>query len=308
MTALRIGTRGSALARAQTQLVADRLAAALHTEVELVPVTTTGDRSVAPLAEIGGQGVFVAALRQAVLDGSVDVAVHSLKDLPTLADPRLALVAVPVRVDPRDALVSASGTRLLDLPAGATVGTGSPRRAAQLRALALGVDVVPIRGNVDSRVAKVDSGALTAVVVAHAGLIRLGSADRASEVLAPALMLPAPGQGALAVEVAAAQEQLAADVTGALDDAPTRAQVTAERALLAGLEAGCTAPVGALAEPAPGPAGTLLLHALVVAPDGSASLRMSATGDPHDAAGLGARLADDLLAAGAASLVREAAA
>ncbi|MEJ7744039.1 MAG: hydroxymethylbilane synthase [Nocardioidaceae bacterium] len=194
-----------------------------------------GDRTNAPLTEIGGQGVFVGAVRDALVSGEVDVAVHSLKDLPTVPDERVTLAAVPERGDPRDALIARDGLTLGELPAGSTVGTGSPRRAAQLRALGLGVEVVPVRGNVDTRIAKVSSGAVDAVLLARAGLVRLGREAEITETIDPIQMLPAPGQGALAVEVSVHASDLAADVAAALDDESTRAAVTAERALLRGL-------------------------------------------------------------------------
>src|SRR5918992_4073862 len=243
---LRVGTRPSALAMAQSGAVAERLRAAGH-PCELVEVRTHGDRSSAPVAQLG-VGVFVSALRDALADGRVDVAVHSYKDLPTAPDPRLTLAAVPAREDPRDALVARDSMVLGELPPGARVGTGSPRRKAQLDALGLGLEVVAIRGNVDTRIAKVRSGELDAVVVAAAGLARLGRLGEATELLDPLQMLPAPAQGALAVECRAADLELASSLTAALDDEATRAAAAAERALLAALEAGCSAPVGALAD------------------------------------------------------------
>ncbi|NUS50081.1 MAG: hydroxymethylbilane synthase, partial [Nocardioidaceae bacterium] len=197
---IRIGTRASLLARTQSELVAASLRAALGREVELVEVTTEGDISSAPLASLGGTGVFVSALREALLRGDVDVAVHSLKDLPTEPAQGIALAAVPVREDPRDVVVARDGLTLGELPQGARVGTGSPRRAAQLHALGLGFDVAPIRGNVDTRIRKVTDGEYDAVVLARAGLARIGRLDEVTEVLDPLQMLPAPGQGALAVE------------------------------------------------------------------------------------------------------------
>jgi hydroxymethylbilane synthase len=302
--ALRIGTRGSALAMAQATEVATQLTAALGRRVELVRITTAGDRDRSRLADIGGQGVFVGAVRDALASGEVDVAVHSLKDLPTAPDQRLVTAAVPRRQDARDALVARQGRSLGELPTGSTVGTGAPRRAAQLAALGLGLEIVPIRGNVDTRVRMVVEGSVDAIVVATAGLLRLDRADQITELLDPLQMLPAPGQGALAVEVAAHATELGAEISRVLDDADTRAAVTAERALLAELEAGCTAPVGALADVAMGDDGIeLWLRAVVLAVDGSASVRSSASGPPGDAEALGRRLAQDLLAEGAADLV-----
>jgi hydroxymethylbilane synthase len=243
---LRIGTRGSALALAQTETVAEALRAA-GSHVEVVQVSTPGDQSSAPIAEIG-VGVFTSALREALAADEVDIAVHSYKDLPTAPDPRLVLAAVPGRADPRDVLVARDGMRLAELPPGSRIGTGSPRRASQLNALGLGFEVVGVRGNVGTRIGKVHSGELDAVVLAYAGLSRLGRRDDATEVLDPLQMLPAPAQGALAVEVRVDDVDVEHLVRSVVEDPPTRAAVTAERAMLATLEAGCHASVGALCE------------------------------------------------------------
>jgi hydroxymethylbilane synthase len=305
MTTLRLGTRRSALATTQSTWVADRLRALGH-DVELVEVTTEGDRDRStPLARLGGTGVFVSALRTALAEGRVDLAVHSLKDLPTAPDEATTVAAVPTREDPRDALVARDGLTLGELPAGATVGTGSPRRRAQLAALGLGLEVTDLRGNVDTRLRQVSEGRVDAVVLAAAGLRRLGRIDEATELLDPLQMLPAPGQGALAVEVRADDVETAA-VVAALDDPDTRACTTAERVLLAELEAGCSAPVGALAEVVEGTDGPeLSLRAVVTTPDGAADLRRSAVGDVADPSGLGRRLALLLLEDGAADLMSE---
>jgi hydroxymethylbilane synthase len=248
-------------------------------------------------------GVFVAALREAVASGAVDFAVHSLKDLPTAVDPRLRLAAVPAREDARDALVARDQLTLGELPQGARIGTGSPRRAAQINALGLGVEIVDIRGNVDTRLAKVASGDYDAVVVAMAGLVRLGRSEEATEVLDPLQILPAPGQGALACECRADDDATARLLAG-LDDPDTRAAVTAERSLLATLEAGCSAPVGALAEIAWGDDGVeLWLRGVVADISGAPSIRLSATGSPSEAAAVGERLAAEMLTEGAASLM-----
>jgi hydroxymethylbilane synthase len=302
---LRIGTRASLLARTQSGHVADRLAAGLGRQVELVEVTTEGDVSTAALASMGGTGVFVGALRTALLEGRVDVAVHSLKDLPTGPAEGIALAAVPTREDPRDVVIARDGLTLGELPVGARVGTGAPRRVAQLEALGLGIELVGVRGNVDTRIRKVVTGDLDAVVLARAGLARLGRVDEATEVLDPLQMLPAPGQGALAVECRAG-EPLVAELARVLDDPHTRACVEAERALLAGLEAGCSAPVGALAEVAEGDDGEeLWLRAVALSLDGVLSVRRSATGSPADPTGLGRALAEEMLADGAAELIHE---
>lgn len=299
---LRLGTRRSTLAGAQARGVADALTARTGAQVELVPVTTVGDTSREAVAQLGGTGVFVSALREALLTHEVDAAVHSLKDLPTAPDPRVRLAAVPPREDARDVLVARGGALLAELPAGSRVGTGSPRRTAQLRALGLGLQVVPVRGNVDTRLRMVETGELDAVVLARAGLARLGRLAEATEALDPLQMLPAPGQGALACECRA-DDASTADLLGLLDDPFSRAAVTAERAVLARLEAGCTAPVGAYAEVAEGDEETeLYLRAVVADVDGSAHLRLSATGSLGDPVGLGERLADELVAEGADAL------
>jgi hydroxymethylbilane synthase len=303
---LRLGTRRSALALAQSGRIASALRATGY-DVALVEVVTEGDRSTQALATMGGTGVFVTELRRQLTDGVIDVAVHSLKDLPTADAPGLIVAAVPQREDPRDALVSRDRTPLNQLPQGATVGTGSPRRVAQLRALGLGLEVVAIRGNVDTRLRRVADGDLDAVVVAAAGLARLGRLEEVAELLDPGQMLPAPGQGALAVECRADDAPLVDGVRSALDDAFTRAAVTAERALLATLEAGCTAPVGALADVATGDTGDdeIYLRGAVTAVDGSRAVRLSITGPLADSERLGRQLAVDLLEAGAAELIGE---
>ncbi len=302
---LRIGTRGSTLARTQSTHVAELLGGRLGRAVELVEVTTAGDRSQAagtPLTSAPETGVFVTALREALLAGTVDVAVHSLKDLPTYPADGIALAAVPVREDPRDVVVARDGLTLGGLPVGSRVGTGSPRRAAQLHALGLGLDVVGVRGNVDTRISKVRSGEYDAVVLARAGLARLGRLDEATEVLDPLQMLPAPGQGALGVECRSGDD-LASLLAAALDDRHARAAVEAERAVLATLEGGCSAPIGVLAELVEGEDDEeIWVRAIALSLDGALSVRMSATGDPADAVGVGTRLANEMLADGAAGL------
>ena len=323
---LRLGTRRSALAVAQSGQVAAAVSRATGRSVELVEITSFGDTSREHLAQIGGTGVFVSALRDALLDGSIDFAVHSLKDLPTAEPDGLVLAAVPPREDPRDALVARDGLDLDELvakstPAPARIGTGSPRRAAQLNAWAAAagvrIETVPIRGNVDTRIGYVRSGELDAVVLAAAGLSRLGRLDEATQLIDPALMLPAPGQGALALECRAGDSGLAAAL-GLLDDPATRAAVTAERALLAALEAGCSAPVGALAavqrrtESSADADTALALRAIVGTLDGSSVVQLSVTGafgpeaaSEQAAAALGRELAARMLAEGAAGLMGE---
>ncbi|HEY7593111.1 MAG TPA: hydroxymethylbilane synthase [Actinophytocola sp.] len=312
---IRIGTRGSALALAQTGTVADALEKA-GAKVELVTVVTPGDRSAAPIAEIG-IGVFTSALRDALADGTVDVAVHSYKDLPTKPDPRLSLAAVPPRADPRDALVARNGLTLGELPPGSRVGTGAPRRVAQLRALGLGLEIVPIRGNVDTRIRKVGDGELDAVVLARAGLARLGRLGEITEVLDPIQVLPAPAQGALAVECRVDDMDTEHLLQSIVDDEATRYAVAAERAMLAALEAGCNAPVGALADVVEDlDSEDRVVHRLslrgVAAANWSADanlegsavdlLRASATGDLTEGEQLGRALAAELLELGAGVL------
>ena len=300
MSALRLGTRASALALAQSGHVADSLRA-LGYDVELVHITTRGDASAAAITQLGGTGVFVTALRDALLANQVDLAVHSYKDLPTAVADGLVIAAVPPRQDARDVLVARDGLTLGELPTGATVGTGSPRRTAQLRALGLGLSVVPVRGNVDTRVRKVATGELDAVVLARAGLARLDRLAEVTEVLDPLQVLPAPAQGALAVECRLGP---LVDDLAVLDHADSRTTVDAERALLAFLEAGCSAPVGALAEVAEGDDGDeVFLRGLVAALDGTDAVRRSATGPTSDAPGVGRRLAAELLDLGAADLM-----
>ena len=292
---MRLGTRGSALALAQSGLVATALRERTGRDVELVEISTAGDRSNAPVAQLG-VGVFVSALREALLAKEIDLAVHSYKDLPTAPADGLVLAAVPAREDPRDALVARDGLTLAELPAGARIGTGAVRRIAQLHALGRGWQCVPIRGNVDTRLRKVAEGALDAVVLARAGLARLGRAHEATEILDPMLMLPAPAQGALAVECRTDDGELV-ELLAALDDPATRAAVTAERALLAALAAGCSAPVAALADVAEGP--EIYLRGAVFSPDGRFAVRLSRTGTPAEAAEVGRLLAADLRAEGA---------
>jgi hydroxymethylbilane synthase len=289
---IRLGTRRSALATAQATWVADQLRALGH-EVELVPIVTTGDVNKAPLEQIGGTGVFVSALRDALLASEIDIAVHSLKDLPTAPVDGLAIGAVPVREDPRDVLVARDGLTLGELQQGALVGTGSPRRVAQLDALGLGLECTGIRGNVDTRIGLVADGKLDAVVLARAGLSRLGRLDEVTETLDPIQVLPAPGQGALGIECRADDAEVLAALAP-LEDPATRAAVTAERQMLATLEAGCTAPVGALAEVVEGEDGPeLWLRGALGQEDGVR--RLSANGPVDDPESLGKALANELL-------------
>ncbi|WFB08080.1 hydroxymethylbilane synthase [Streptomyces sp. LX-29] len=315
---LRLGTRRSTLAMAQSGQIAEAVRALTGRPVELVEITTYGDTSREHLAQIGGTGVFVSALRDALLAGEIDFAVHSLKDLPTAEPEGLTLAAIPRREDPRDVLVARDGLRFEQLPDGARVGTGSPRRMAQLnawaRAVGREIETVPIRGNIDTRLGYVRSGELDAVVLAAAGLTRIGRIAEATEVLDPAHVLPAPGQGALAVECRAPHDVRSADLAARLaelDDPYTRVAVTAERSLLAALEAGCSAPVGALADLlADGQVVTeMRLRGVVGSTDGSTLVQLSTTGpvpaSPADATALGRELAAEMLAKGAAGLMGE---
>ncbi|MEO3785631.1 hydroxymethylbilane synthase [Actinocorallia sp. B10E7] len=297
MKTLKLGTRKSLLAMTQSGMVADALTRATGRSVELVGITTEGDVSKALLAQIGGTGVFVNRLREKVLSGEVDFAVHSLKDLPTVPAEGIELVALPPRHDHRDALCGPG--KLADLPAGAKVGTGSPRRVAQLRALRPDLEVVPIRGNADTRLAKVTDGELDAVVLANAGLTRIGRTEGIGELFEPELMLPAPGQGALAVECRSDDAELI-ELLHVLDDPATRAAVTAERTVLSVLEAGCSAPVGAFARVEN---EVLSLTAAVVSLDGARQIRLSASGHPERAVELGRELAARLFDQGADKLM-----
>lgn len=307
-TVIRIGTRGSLLATTQAGTIRDALLAAGHA-CELVIISTEGDRNQGPIAEIG-VGVFTAALREAIHDGRVDMAVHSYKDLPTARDDRFVIAAVPRREDPRDALVARDGLVLGELPAGSVIGTSSARRAAQLRALGLGLEIRPLRGNLDTRLNRVTSGDLDAVVVARAGLARIGRLDAVTESLEPVQMLPAPAQGALAVECRAGDTELIS-VLSELDDTDTRAAVTAERTLLAELEAGCSAPVGAIAEVVESidedgnVFEELSLRGCVATLDGSDVIRASGIGTPDRAADLGVSVAAELFELGARELLVE---
>ncbi|MEU2184084.1 hydroxymethylbilane synthase [Streptomyces thermolilacinus] len=317
--ALRLGTRRSKLAMAQSGHVADAVRRLTGRPVELVEITTYGDTSREHLAQIGGTGVFVTALRDALLAREVDFAVHSLKDLPTARHEDLVLAAIPAREDPRDVLVARDGLPLAELAATARdgvvrIGTGAPRRMAQLNAYArdhgLRIETVAIRGNVDTRIGYVRGGELDAVVLAAAGLNRLGRIGEVTEFLPFDAVLPAPGQGALAVECLSADTDLVAALSQ-LDDAHTRAAVTAERSLLAALEAGCSAPVGALADLAAGDQDVheMRLRGVVGTTDGSTLVQLSTTGpvptSHDDAVALGRELADEMLAKGAAGLMGE---
>ncbi|MDQ2847429.1 MAG: hydroxymethylbilane synthase [Actinomycetota bacterium] len=301
---LRVGTRGSELALAQSGQVATAIVAAMgFGTVELVRIRTEGDVNAGALATIGGTGVFVTAVREALRSGDVDLVVHSFKDLPTATADGLALSAVPVRADPADALCARGGLTLVQLPRAAKVGTGSPRRVAQLLSLRSDLDVVPVRGNVNTRLARVGPTDLDAVMLAAAGLHRLGLQAAITEQFDPTDFLPAPAQGALAVECRAGDSPWFAEGLAAIDDPASRWAAIAERAVLAGLEAGCSAPVSALATINDGAAK---LAAQVTSADGSSMLRQTVTArvaDDASATGAGRALTAELLAAGAAGLM-----
>lgn len=301
---LRVGTRASVLARTQTGHIAEAITSRLGVEVEIVDVTTEGDISRAPLHTLGGTGVFVSALRDALLDGRVDVAVHSLKDLPTAPADGITLAAVPPREDPRDVLIARDGLTLGELPPGSVVATGSPRRASQLAALGLGLEIVGLRGNIDTRIGKVTSGEVDGVILARAGLARVGRLDEVTEALDPIQMLPAPGQGALAVECRSSDTTLGTSLREQLDDPFTRAAVVAERAVLSTLEGGCSAPIGALAEVVEdGDDHEVWIRAVALSHDGAVDIRRSASGPLAEAAEVGNRLAAGMLEEGAAELI-----
>ena len=297
---VRIGTRGSALALAQTRTVAASLTAKTGVETEIITISTEGDRSSESLASLGGTGVFASALRDALLAGECYVIVHSLKDLPTMPVAGLTIAAIPKREDARDALCARDEFTLVTLPEGSRVGTGSPRRAAQLRAARPDLDVVDIRGNVDTRLGKVASGELDAVVLALAGLTRLGRLDAVTDFLSIDSWPTAPGQGALAIEVRSGDEKLATS----LDHATSRILVDAERRTLALLEAGCSAPVAAHALIDD---GMLFLSARVYSTDGTERLTSSHAlyvSDTKDPAGdVAERVAKELFDLGAAGLI-----
>ncbi|MEX3609519.1 hydroxymethylbilane synthase [Rothia sp. LK2588] len=318
MSKFLLGTRGSQLALTQSGMAGQRVAEAGGIEIDLVTVKTEGDILTGPLSQMGGTGVFAATLRTRLIEGEVDLAVHSLKDLPTAAVDELTIAAIPERADPRDALCARDGLTLDTLPTGARVGTGSPRRAAQVRAVRPDIEIVDIRGNVGTRLARVAgledygipgkvTGDCDAVVLAASGLERLGFTDVITEYLDPTRVLPAPGQGALALEIrtsdVAADNELARAVA-AIDHLETRLAVTAERALLRRLEAGCAAPVGTYARIVE---GQLVLEAVVANPDGSETIRHSAASDSLDvdqADRLGVHVAEDLLQMGAGDLAK----
>ena len=303
MRALRIGTRGSALALWQAEHIAARLRELTPgRSIELQVIKTKGDKIVdVPLAMVGGKGLFVKEIEEALLRGEVDLAVHSIKDVPTELPEGLGLNGIPGREDPRDALVSKGGLRLLELPRGARVGTSSLRRRCQLLHLRPDLEVADLRGNVDTRLAKLESGGLDAIVLAVAGLRRLGHERRISEIIAPEVMLPAVGQGALGLE-SRSDDGDVCGLLAALHHEPTATCVRAERAVLAGLGGGCQVPVASHARVE---GGRLVLDGLIGHPSGSPFYREHAEGRVEDARSLGELLAGRLLARGAAKILEE---
>ena len=304
MTALRLGTRGSALARTQSDGVRRALEQEGRGPVEMAVIQTTGDRRLdRPLPEIGGKGLFTKELDLALLAGEIDLAVHSLKDLPTALEPGLAVLAVPAREDPRDVLVGPAGSpvTLGGLPRGARVGTSSLRRRALLLAFRPDLSVESVRGNLDTRLRKLDEGRYDALVLAAAGLRRMGLAERAGDWLERTAFLPAPAQGALGI-VGRADDARVAEALEPLRDVPAERAVGAERAMLAALEGGCQVPIAALALPYD---GGLRLWGLVASPDGRRVVRGDLTGDLDDPEALGRRLAEVLRRRGALDLLAE---
>lgn len=301
--ALRIGTRGSKLALWQAEWVAKRLEAA-GIKSTVVPIATRGDReSAGPIAALSGEGVFTKELQKAVLDGRIDLAVHSLKDLPTEEAKGLALAAVPLRDSPHDALISGQGKRLAELPPGARIGSGSLRRRCQLLHLRADLRMLDIRGNVETRLAKLDAAQYDAIILAEAGLARLGLAGRATEILSPSVMLPAVGQGALAVETRAG-DRSTREIVARIDDEEAHQSVSAERALLATLRGGCLAPIAAWGRIEDD--GRLLLSACVLSADGAKRLATDLLGNAADAVTIGRHAAEQLLDQGAEKLIADA--
>ena len=302
MKPLRIGTRGSILARWQAEFVRQQLFQLSGVEAEIVIVKTTGDQmQQAPLSQIGGKGIFIKELEEALLEESVDLAVHSVKDIPTDTPGRLHFPAVCRRDDVRDCLLSNQGTPLAGLKQGARLGTSSLRRQAQLRHYRPDLDIRDLRGNVDTRLRKVESGEYDAIVLSKAGLDRLGWTQKITEPLSTNISLPAVGQGAIAIQ-ARLKDQEAADILGRLDDPETRTVIIAERALQAALQGGCQLPLGAWARME---RGELVLEAVVCSVDGVQYVRQKATAPPEQAAELGQRMAQMLIEGGAQDILEE---
>ena len=302
-TTVRVGTRGSRLALIQTELTLDKLRPT-HPDVdfEVVTVTTQGDANqTAPLAGMG-LGVFVKEIERRLETGEIDMAVHSLKDMPTLLPDGMAIGAVLERADPRDVLVSHLGKSLDDFPAGGRIGTSSPRRRAQIAERRPDLEIVPIRGNVDTRLRKAAGEECDGTIVAAAGLLRMDLAHVITEYLPPEEFVPPPGQGAMAVEIRA-DDQRMTELVSAADHEATAAAVAAERSFLEALGGGCQVPVGAYAETDARDANSLRLTVFMASPDGSAAYRANVVGPPTDTAGLAAMAWDRLREQGAAGLL-----
>ena len=303
MRAPRIGTRGSILAQWQAEYVRKQILRATGVDAEIVIIKTTGDKlQQAPFSEIGGKGVFIKELEEALLEEQIDLAVHSVKDVPTDVPSRLCFPAVCRRDDVRDCLVTAKpGGTLATLREGARVGTSSLRRQAQLKHVRPDVDVRELRGNVDTRLRKVESGEYDAIMLAKAGLDRLGLSARIAEVFEPEVVMPAVGQGAIAVQARLKDEEMG-EAIAALDDFETRQSIVAERALLGTLQGGCQVPLGAWARIE---RGELVMDAVVCSPDGTQHIKQSSSGPPEQARELGQKLAQMLLDAGAGEILEE---
>ena len=302
MRPLRIGSRGSILARWQAEYVRKRLFQLTGMEAEIVTIKTSGDKmQQAPLTQIGGKGIFIKELEEALLEETVDLAVHSVKDIPTETPSRLFFPAVCRRDDVRDCLISNTGTLLANLKPGARVGTGSLRRQGQLRHYRPDLDIRELRGNVDTRLRKVESGEYDAIVLSKAGLDRLGWSQKITEALSTDISLPAVGQGAIAIE-SRVKDLEATEILGKLDDEETRTVIIAERALLAALQGGCQVPVGAWARME---RGELVMEAMVCSVDGVQYVRQKSMAPPSEAVDLGQRMAQLLIDGGARVILDE---
>jgi hydroxymethylbilane synthase len=300
--AIRIGSRGSMLARWQAEFVRKKIFETTGVDAEIVIIKTTGDKlQQAPFSQIGGKGVFTKELEEALLDEEIDLAVHSVKDIPTNVPSRLCFPVICSREDARDCVVAAKGETLATLRQGARIGTSSLRRQSQVRHLRPDLDVRDLRGNVDTRLRKVESGEYDAILLAKAGLDRLGWSNRISEVLSPDVCMPAVGQGALGIQARLRDTEIS-DALAPLDDYETRQSIVAERALLSTLEGGCQVPLGAWAR---FERGELAIDAIVCSPDGTQLVRQRATAPPEEARELGNRVAQLLSAAGAREILEE---
>jgi hydroxymethylbilane synthase len=299
---LRIGSRGSILARWQAEFIRKQLFQVTGVEAKIIIIKTSGDKmQQSPLTQIGGKGIFIKELEEALLDESIDLAVHSVKDIPTDIPSRLCFPAVCRRDDVRDCLISNTGTTLANLKQGARIGTSSLRRQAQLKHFRPDLDIRELRGNVDTRLRKVESGEYDAIVLSKAGLDRLGWSQKITEALSPEISLPAVGQGAISIESRLKEEETNL-ILGKLDDVETRTAIIAERALLSALHGGCQVPLGAWARLE---RGELVMEAVVCSVDGVQYVRHSATAPPDQAAQLGEHMAQLLTEGGARNILEE---